>query len=133
MMLGCWQKLVIRGRSLPRITQLSKFHQLSLLVRWMGAKGTLPSRVDQGFLDNWTSKRRILIETRKSAPSGGLCLPLGMGGGMNFHQLSSGLVRWMGAKGTLVSQVDQRRLKNVNSCIVLSNSRFFEQFLNFKL
>ena len=64
--LACWQKLVIRGRSLPRITQLSKFHQLSLLVRWMGAKGTLLSRVDQGFLDNWTSKRRIFIESCKS-------------------------------------------------------------------
>ena len=30
---------VIRGgRSLPQITQLSKFHQLSLPVRWMGAR-----------------------------------------------------------------------------------------------
>lgn len=26
------------GRSLPQITQLSKFHQLSLPVRWMGAR-----------------------------------------------------------------------------------------------
>ena len=104
--LACWQKLVIRGRSLPRITQLSKFHQLSLLVRWMGAKGTLLSRVDQGFLDNWTSNWRFFIENRKSASSGGLCLPLEMGG-MKFYQLSSGLVRWMWAKGTLASQVDQ--------------------------
>ena len=59
--LACWQKLVIRGRSLPRITQLLKFYQLFLLVRWMGAKGTLPSRVDKGFVDNWTSKWIILF------------------------------------------------------------------------
>ena len=102
MMLGCWQKLVIRGRSLPRITQLSNFHQLSLLVRWMGAKGTLPSRVDQVLLDSWTYRRRLLIETWKSVAPGGFHLPFRSG--MEEFSL---LVRWMGAKGTLPSLVDR--------------------------
>ena len=73
-----WWSVVDHFLELLNCRNFTNFPSLS--DGWEPKQRTLPSRVDQGFLDNWTSKPRIFIETRKSAPSRGLCLPLAQDG-----------------------------------------------------